>query len=464
MSAIRAFDLRAWLIIAAFVVLNTVLLIVAAPGGHRETDTENYYAVAEGLLEHGDLVRSDDPGTRVRLAPGYALLLAAGDVAGGGDATIPVVLVQLLALLVTGLITRDIVTAWLGRYHNLALALVILNPNSLSMAQTLMPMTIYALALTASVWAALKYARAPNFGHALLTGLFLGVAILFRLDPRFLIILLPVALPLLAILDGRRAASWRTLSGGVAAAAFAIATISPWTAYVSRTGSDSRFSIAATAEYFLAANLGVLEKRLDPSLTPANAATAAIERGYDNPVDLRGANETYDEFLSRSDVTRQFFHLLSNYSTTLIARAAAVSQVTMFASGGASNIRRILGVSGDNSHELYVREGYGDRLSAWFAWASLSSPGSLALSIGAIGFAVTMRLLGLAGLFVLVMRRKWPILLIVSTIVLYSVLLVMFNGLSRYRVPIVPHLMILSVFGIDHLLRLWMRIRGKATA
>lgn len=453
-----------WLIPVAFVSFNAFLLIAAVPGGHFETDSGNFYNAARGLLEFGDFVNPVDPQELIRRPPGYPLLLAAGLLVGGGDATLPIIFLQILALFATGLVTGRIVEDWLPGYGILAVTLVVLNPNAISLAQTLMPATFYALALVGATWALLAFARRPNFGSAFWSGLALGVAIMFRGDPRFLILVLPIGLPLAAFLAGSRTRVAYNVAAGFLASLVAIAVVTPW--FVHAGIADRKIGnslIESSGKTFLAFNLGILEKRLDPSLTPAEAVIVALERGLDDPALRRGADESFKSFIARSDVTRRFFQLFSNYPINVIAKAAAASQVNLFVSGGASNIRRILGISGDISHELYVEEGYGNRLSAWLAWASTSSFESLAFSVVMIGFAAAMRCLGLLGLFVLVARRNWPLLLIVVTVILYSVLLAIFNGLSRYRVPIEPALMILGVFGIDVLRQRWLRNRSGTT-
>jgi len=435
--------------VAAFAALNLLVLVIAAPGGHQEKDTGNYYAVARGLLQHGDFVNVDEPSKFVRIAPGYPLLLSVAHVVGRGDATIPIILIQVLALLVTGLITRHVVSTWLGGFHNLAMALVVFNPNSLGIAHTLMPMTLYALALTASVWAGLEFARSPRMGHAVLAGLFLGLAVLFRFDPRFLIVLLPLALPLLAISAGQRMLSWRVLSGGFVAAALAAATITPWTLYADRSGPGFGVAGSATGELFLAANLGILEKRLNPNLTPGFATIAAIERGIDDPVLHYREDETYEGFIGRSGVPQNFFEIVSSYPRTVVLKSLAFSHLNLFVSGGAGNIRRLFGIVGNESQDNYFWGGHGNRLSAWLGAFAANSPQSAAISVGAIVFATTMRLFGLFGLAALVTRRRWPLLIAIVTVLLYSTVIVIFNGLSRYRVPIEPLLIILSVYGFD---------------
>ena len=104
-------------------------------------------------------------------------------------------------------------------------------------------------------------------------------------------------------------------------------------------------------------------------------------------------------------------------------------------------------------HTDVFTEGEGaTRFSAWLESARSGSTAASFLTIWALGFVVIARVLGLVGLYYMVARRHWALLFIIAALVLYTVLILMFNGLSRYRAPIEPFLGILAIYGV-HLIR-----------
>jgi len=216
-----------WGVFLLFIMLNTALLVAVKEGGQllNAADGGSWYNPARALLEYGAFVRLDDPATPMTYRqPLYPLFEAALLWLGGGVSLVPLVVGQIAVLWVTGLFARAMVNAWLPGYGVAALALVVFNPNALATVHLVQSDTLYALFITACLWAVLGYAREPSLRPALLGGLFLGLSCLVRPTAQYLIFLLPLLLPLLALAgSGGRSFAVR-IGQGMTAAVVARAT------------------------------------------------------------------------------------------------------------------------------------------------------------------------------------------------------------------------------------------------
>ena len=62
-----------------------------------------------------------------------------------------------------------------------------------------------------------------------------------------------------------------------------------------------------------------------------------------------------------------------------------------------------------------------------------------------------MRAIGLIGVFVIIRKRNWALLMLLASIIGYFLLIHIFNSSARYRLPIEPLLLLLALFGFDYI-------------
>jgi len=450
-------------IVLAFLVLNVLLFFGAAPDGRFQTDTLDYESVAQNVSRYGDFVNSENPGDyAVRYQPGYPLVLAAAHALFGPQWDDAVVILQIFSLFLTGLITCLILGDWRPEIGVPAFALITLNPNALGMSHTIMPAAIFALALIAAVWAMLSSLRSNRIARAALAGFFLGLACLLRPDPKLLIFALPVCFAVLGVLYHGRDALFRSFGFGAIASFVCVICVLPWILHVERATGTYGISAGRGVQAFAMSNLSFLERAVNPELTLQDAQMAALERIGGQAQVSPEAKSPVSERTEGSISGRQFFTSLASYPVDVIGTVFMTSSLNFFVSGGAQNLHRLLDVDVQNSHELFAEGGYANRLSAWRDVMTAGSPLSIVIGVLAIGYAVGARVLGLIGLLVMVSRRDWVLLATVLGMIGYWVAIVMFNGLSRYRIPVEPALMILAAYGVVHACQRWICSSGTA--
>lgn len=441
-------QLRLWIIIAIFVAVNMLLLFLADGAARYEVDTEDFYSVARALASHGAFVDNENPAAyAVFRQPGYPVVLFLAEAIVGDDPSGLIVTLQVLAVLLIGVLVRSIAGLWIPGREDLAFALIVLNPNIIGTAHTLLPMTFYSLAFAAAIWAALSFSTRPSLQNALLVGLFSGIALLFRGDMKYLVYLFPVALPLLAWL-GRARFNWRVALGGAIALVMALLVVSPWIVQNNIATGKVSISAGGVAALFIASNAALLEKRLYPNLSLDEARARVTTRGDEY---LRDRAPVAPDGKRQSSLTKFYLGEIYSYPMRVLTAAAISSQVNLFASGGAQNVTRLLSQDVIESHSVFVQSGRGDRVLTFLSVLFDGSKVSVLLTIVAIAFAVVARVLGLAGFVAMARRQQWPILFMTVTIIGYGVAVVLFNGLSRYRIPLEPMLAILAVYGFDSL-------------
>ena len=164
-------------ITAVFVAVNLLLLVIATPDSRFEIDTEDFYSVARALKVHGGFVDLEDPSQPSSFRqPGYPIILFAAERIAGAHFSLLVAVLQIVALFMAGLLTRSIVSDWLPGREDIAFGLLLLNPNTIGSAHTLLPMTLYSLAFVAALFAALRFARSPAIRWAVVLGITAGAA------------------------------------------------------------------------------------------------------------------------------------------------------------------------------------------------------------------------------------------------------------------------------------------------
>jgi len=446
------------LIAVIFIALNVLLIFLAVPDGHFQADSAEYIQPARQLV---DALRTADLSAAnaiqiPRRQPGYVLLVAGAYAITTNHFDLVVVLFQISALFLTGLIAFNIVEARQPGWGWLVLLLVIFNPNAIGIAHLIMPMTIFALFLSGSIWIALEYAKKPILKHACLSGLCLGLAYLFRSEAKYLGYLLPIGLPLLAALSANWGTWHRHLIAGGTALLFVLAPDLAWKAVSPTFTTHTQAADGSAAANFVIGNLGFLELRIDPTLSFLERRARVLDRAREviaQQHDIPISEVSYAE-AHRQDVWF-YFRLFPQYPYSVLIAAFAESPVKLFVSGGAQNLHELIGSGIKSSHQIFVEGIHSSRFSAWIESLRTASPAALLLTFAAVGYAVVARILGLVGIATMIAQRHWPLLILIGSILLYWTAILLTNGMSRYRVPLEPWLMILATYGIASLWERW---------
>lgn len=436
-AAQRADDGRERLVIAgatvAYVLVQVALWSVSVPMSSLiEADSLTYYRMATQLLEEGRFLEEGRQ-------PLYPLLIAATRmVAAEGDLG-PLVAIQVLALFLTAAVAWRIAKPWLATGAGAVFALVLLNPNAIALTHWPLADTVHALLFATSAWGLLAYSAGHRWWLALACGVCLGLAALTRPETQYLVLLLPLAYPVLSVAARGLPALRLALAAGVLAVVAAYAVTLPWTLHNARSGQG--FAVAAAgkavdnarghfalveAERTGAPQIDVIERLLVEE--PALLASVGIV----------GTSEERDFLVSH------YLHRIASADPAIVGRLYWRAWLAQFVSGGAQSFNRLLGLAIDRPDRIMNEPN-----SARLFWDGLRGQALLptAITVVAVVFTLALRALGIAGLIYMAFRRHWPLLLVVATVLVFKALVHFFYGISRYRLSVEPFLMILAVYG-----------------
>ena len=442
-----------WGVFLLFIMLNTALLVAVKEGGQllNAADGGSWYNPARALLEYGAFVRLDDPATPMTYRqPLYPLFEAALLWLGGGVSLVPLVVGQIAVLWVTGLFARAMVNAWLPGYGVAALALVVFNPNALATVHLVQSDTLYALFITACLWAVLGYAREPSLRPALLGGLFLGLSCLVRPTAQYLIFLLPLLLPLLALAGGGGRPFAVRIGQGMTAAVVAGVMALPWMIHNVQAGQGFALSTPATKLVYLRDNVAYLEKyATGVSLAEADRKTFGREAAFE---EAQGpAWETLSDYERQTAMLDYYMRAFFSYKFPVIAKGYVYSWGQFFGAAGAANFHNLLGLDAPSAFAAMREKNFESHLGSVLDALKRSPPAAMAISVTALVFVIALRGLGLIGLAWMFMKRHYAVLLACAVLITYFAVLHLFAGNSRYRLPVDPALIFLALYGVDGL-------------
>lgn len=440
-------------ILILFVLVNLALLLAVEEGAQllNGADAGTWHNPALALLKYGALVELDDPATPMTYRqPLYPLFEAALLWLGGGKSLIPVIVGQVAVLWITGLFARAMTEAWLPGYGVAALALVVFNPNAVATAHLIQSDTLYGLFITAALWAVLRYAKEPSLRPALLAGLFLGLACLVRPAAQYLIFMLPLLLPLLALAGGYGRPLAARIGQGAAAVVMAGMLIVPWMAHNAQAGKGFALSPPAMVLAYVQANVAYLEKyAAGVSLAEAERKTYGWADDY---ASARGAEwAAMSEHEKKKALTGDYTRALFSYDPSVIAKGYVYGWAQFFGAAGAANFHNLLGLDAPSAFTAMREKNFESHLGSVIYALKRSSPAAVMITVMALAFVIVLRALGLAGLVWMFMRRHYAVLLACAGMIAYFAVIHLFTGNSRYRLPVEPALIFLALYGVDGL-------------
>ncbi len=453
-TGVRPTGYRPIVIAGLFAGLNLMLLALAVPGAAVEAaaDPTSWLEPAKALLEHGAFVDYRDPSLRQTLRPPLYPLYLAGALWLGGGAVLPAVVGQIGLLFATGWLARAIVEDWLPGYGDLALALVVFNPNALGSAHMIQSDTLYAFLTTGALWGLLAFARRPALRPALVTGAVFALAGLVRSTAQYMLYVLPLAFPILGALAGEAAAWRRHLAAGLLSLALALALLGSWMAHNHAAGEGFVLTTARLKSAFLWDNVAYLEKyHRGVGLTEAEETAARMR------TELAAAHGPgWEELSDRERHERLFAAGVDRffaYPPAAFAEAFAWAWAQFYGIPGVSNLTNLLGLAETTAFAVFRGRAYDNYLEAGIDALRRAGPGAVALTVAGFLFVLAARAFGLVGLVVMIRRREWALALVAVAGIAYFTLVHLLVANSRYRLPIEPLLFLLAVYGLDGLRR-----------
>jgi 4-amino-4-deoxy-L-arabinose transferase-like glycosyltransferase len=417
-----------------FVLLNLVLILTAvSPDTLVEADSLTFQRMAEEFLATGAF-------TEEGRQPLYPLVMAAAiRVAGDGGLSVLVAL-QIAMLFATGLVARAIALPWLGSAATVVFGLVVLNPNAIGLAHWPLADTLHAFLFTVSIWALLSFGLRGGLRWAVACGSVLGLAAMTRPESALLIFLLPIAIPLVSWLAKKPTSLVRGILCGFTALAIANVVSLPWMLHNAAAGNGMAMTGGAKSSDSARGHFAIAEAE-----RTASTRLAVLQAAWDAEPEVLALAGLADENLTeqRQYLIRYYLGRTLDVGPVVLARLYSKAWVAQFASGGAQSINLLFGLKLERGDKFLNEPG---AVGAFFVGLK-GQPVASAITLGAVGFAVVARILGLIGVLVVAAGRHWPLLVVIVAVFAFKGFVHMFYGLARYRLPVEPLLMILTVYG-----------------
>jgi hypothetical protein len=422
-----------------FVLLNASLLLFSGPTKQLiEADSLTLYRMAIQFLNEGVFLEE-------QRQPLYPLLMAAIFQLFSPDNFAALIILQAGLLYFTGVVIWFVALEWIPGAAHWVFALTVLNPNALGNVHVPLADSLFAFLITIAVWSVLQFGISGKFRFIVATGGVLGLGVLTRPETKFLIYLLPLAAPMVAAVSGRFRQIPVAIFAGLLAVAVVWVIALPWAMHNQSAGFGLVLNSGAKAADNARGHFALVEAvRQDREQREViqdlheQEKVLIVDAGLETSTESQTRKFLFGHYIRRI-FTSDLFILVELYSKAWVAQ---------FVSGGAQTLNMVLGIDISAQDKLMNRD---DWLKSFVDGLKGQSSAAAVITIVCIGFALVLRAAGLVGIVVMVLRRHWPLLIVILALVGFKALIHLFYGLSRYRLPVEPLLMILAVYGSDGL-------------
>jgi 4-amino-4-deoxy-L-arabinose transferase-like glycosyltransferase len=396
--------------------------------------------LALGMLEHGAFVSASLPDQIFTAWPPlYAFFVFPFFWAGDGHSLLLAVIVQAVLVFAVGLLLRRAVDMYFPGFGLLIMGLFIFNPNVFAIALVPKADTIFALTLALAFVSLLYYLKDGRGWRVALAGALIGVATLIRPTAQYLGVLLPIVIFLMVWVGPSSKGLLRALVHGLGGTALAIAVVFPWMIHLNNQGIGYRIMPPESEYIFLSDTIGTMEAHLagfgygDRHIILTDKFDAQLKSTIPNWDTLSDSEKARERVaLGRS-------HLLS-YPPREFIYPLGRSVVRFFVTGGEGYFFDLLKLN------------YEDQTATELVRLEESTPAIIAIKWISKGYAVLLRLLGLLGVIWLVQNKQYSVLVLCTAPVLYFMAITVFEGYSRFRLPVEVPLALLATFGVAYLL------------
>ena len=447
---------------AIYILINAILLVIAPYDVHlaQGADAGSWYMPALALLKHGSFVTLSDPAVlqtyRPPLYPMYeAFMLYVGD----GN-IVSIIIGQIILLWLVGIITYKIVENILPKKGVAGLVLVVFNPNALGTAHLVQSDILYMFMVTVTLYYLLQYANKGDFKLSLMIGLLFGLACLVRPSGQYLIPLFPLIYIIIGILKKSNQSFAIHLFYGLLSVIISIAVVFPWAQHNASAGWGHNLATSKIETIYFRDNVIYLESILgNKSLNDAGKEVSKNEQDY--------ISSYADKWLRMSEQDRSlviasyYKRQLFTYDYKTITIGFIDSWIGLFGAGGAANLHNLLALDGGRSVQVMAdSEEHVSRFNAVLSTLLGSDLITIVISSLSFIYVIILRIFGLVGLIKMIKNKEYSLLFVLIGIITYFVLIALFVGNSRYRLPIEPALIIMAVYGFSTLIRSRRRTDG----
>jgi hypothetical protein len=454
------------LLLLIFVVVNIVVYLFSIDAAPLVVgaDAGQYLRPARSLVDYGEFTMNPpnwipgmvDSQPFTFGTPLYSILLSIPYYFfGQGEGFyVTVVIIQCSLLYLTGWISRLFLSFFDSKKVLLIHSLIIFNPNSLITAHLIQSETLFALFVVIILLYLFRYIKYGSIANLIVIGLAAGLLALTRPAGLYVVYMIPVILVLILlfrILKNRdNNAVFSDLSSVTVPVLIAFLVMSPW--YIRNYINNDQVFLASGSGYYLKDNYLTLVHRGRKDITSkeVNRIYKSKQLKYfkDNGISKECLNNGRDPSCS-SKVFDATLDAILNESIETQIRALFHSWGVLYFSGGASNFRNYIGVDGNSLVVDFQQEEF-QGLDSIMKLIKRMDTGYLLIFLVFTSYAFITRFIGLIGLYKILKDPKTTIYLIdiVGILVIFTAMY-LYLGQSRFRVPLEPVLMLLTVLAFS---------------
>ncbi len=377
---------------------------------------------------------------------GYSLFLYALGAYEGIRPFLPAIVLQGAFLLISGLLVFSITKENWKPAAILAFALTIFNPNLIFVFLQPKEDGLFVLLVTCAMFAAFVYKRRPSWTAAIACGVAMGVATNVRPATYYLIFVIPILTIAIEFFADRAKNYSGAFIKGCAGAAVGFLLIFPWLSHVNSAGPDEGYGLTDhSLKLMWASDLRAMLE--DTKVRSLGAKDAILGRyddasrkallysfGRERTERLSDTVAGWSELGTREQIKLRYddmFSQLKGYSVKTYVVATLPNLRFLFLSGGEGEFFRAFGL-----HENLPR------------WMAENPRPYLLVKVGFIGFSLALKVFALLGIWYLIRRRNYDVLVMFLGVILYFFLVHMYHGSPRYRAPIEPIFAIMAACGM----------------
>ena len=443
-----------WFVLATYLLLNAVVWLTIDEDIRLTFagDGSSWYQPSVGFYLTGDFIDPDNPDASTTYRPpAFPIFAATLFKLFGGPSPSAIAFGQIILLLLSGLLFRSIVNDWLPGWGAAGMALLLLNPNVFTIAQFTQSDTLFLFCMTIALWGVLCIAKGrTSLRYPLIVGAALAFACLTRATAQFLVIALPIALPLIDLANQNPRRLLLSFAKGLAAAALAVLFLIPWASYVQNIEGEYDLSSSEVKARYIWDQISILEAQhsgisYHESEEKQAAQYTTLAAGYGDRWSQMSEAEQYRAILQEG------YRTLLSYPALSIAEAYARSIFQFLTAGGSGRWHYLILDDPGQLTKLWFKTEQTEVLGMISAYFK-SGSGLAFLATGVcIAFVLIARVLGLVGIAAIAMAKQWSLLVVLLSYISYFAFVHLFVGNSRYRISVEPALMLLFLYGFTSL-------------
>jgi hypothetical protein len=274
-----------------------------------------------------------------------------------------------------------------------------------------------------------------------------------RTSGQYLIPLFPAIYIIIGLLKNSDQSLLTHLHHGLLSSIFAVIVVFPWVQHNASAGWGYNLTTPEIKVVYFRDNVIYLESILNnKSLNDTGRKVMENEQDY-----ILSNAEKWSQMSEQdkySAIASYYKKQLFTYDYKTVIKGFVESWVGLFGAGGAANLHNILELNESKTIQVMANsEKHMTRVDAVFYTLSKSNWMVIFISLFSFIYVISLRILGLIGLISMIKDREYGTLFILTGIVTYFMLIALFVGNSRYRLPIEPALIIMAIYGFSAIIK-----------